>query len=89
MHGEEKRLYVRVGAAFGAELTVWPHTLEALGTASLRCPRPAVPVDVAIDDALRWIVACRRRKVAGARGGAGVDDGVGVLLLEARGYLVA
>ena len=34
-------------------------------------------------------IHCRRRQVAGARGGAGVDDGVGVVLLEARGYLVA
>ena len=89
MHGEEKGLDPRVGTGFRAELTVWPHALEALGTASLRFPRPAVPVDVAIDDALGWIVACRRRKVAGTRGRDGVEDGVGVLLLEARGYLIA
>ena len=33
MHGEEKQLDARVGAGLRADLTVWPHALQGLGTA--------------------------------------------------------
>ena len=34
MHGEEKQLDARVGPGLRADLTVWPHALQGLGTAS-------------------------------------------------------